>query len=163
MVRNWNKSWRSSWYGKVRSCRFSNCCKSEASNTWAKGLLFSFFYASKFWLVINMYLNVDVILFDLLSTFLIMNCDIWQCCEALVRAVCSTDESPGCIIPRILYVDRYFSCGDKAKWDSPSGVKIHVMGSLILQTVFRYRSVCFFSLPDIAVYLILEGQTKHSH
>ncbi|KAG7025929.1 Pumilio-like 23, partial [Cucurbita argyrosperma subsp. argyrosperma] len=63
-----------------------------------------------------------------------------KCCEALVRAVCSTDESPGCIIPRILYVDRYFSCGDKAKWDFPSGVKIHVMGSLILQTVFHYRS-----------------------
>ncbi|XP_038898236.1 pumilio homolog 23 isoform X1 [Benincasa hispida] len=63
-----------------------------------------------------------------------------KCCEALVRAVCSTDESPKCIVPRILFIDRYFFCEDKAKWGFPSGVKMHVMGSLILQAVFRYRT-----------------------
>ncbi|KAA0059354.1 pumilio-like protein 23 [Cucumis melo var. makuwa] len=63
-----------------------------------------------------------------------------KCCEALVRAVCSTNESPKCIVPRILFIDRYFFCEDKAKWNFPSGVKMHVRGSLILQAVFRYRT-----------------------
>ncbi|XP_022992154.1 pumilio homolog 23-like [Cucurbita maxima] len=63
-----------------------------------------------------------------------------KCCEALVRAVCSTDESPRCIVPRILFLDRYFSCEDKVKWNFPCGVKIPVMGSLILQAVFRYQT-----------------------
>lgn len=65
-----------------------------------------------------------------------------QCCQALVAAVCSGDESPTCIVPRILFLDSNFSCEDKANWNWPRRVKIHVIGSLILQEVFRYHSVC---------------------
>ncbi|XP_015901153.3 pumilio homolog 23 [Ziziphus jujuba] len=63
-----------------------------------------------------------------------------KCCQALAAAVCSGDESPTCVVPRILFLDSYFSCEDKANWNWPRGVKIHVIGSLILQEVFRYHS-----------------------
>lgn len=82
---------------------------------------------------------------------------LWQCCQALAAAVCSGDESPTCVVPRILFLDSYFSCEDKANWNWPRGVKIHVIGSLILQEVFRYHSVCnlffffFFTPPSFCL------------
>lgn len=65
-----------------------------------------------------------------------------KCCQALAEAVCSVDESPNWIVPRLLFLDSYFTCEDKSNWSWQNGVKMHVMGSLILQTVFRFRSEC---------------------
>ncbi|KAL6996184.1 hypothetical protein U1Q18_006318 [Sarracenia purpurea var. burkii] len=63
-----------------------------------------------------------------------------KCSQALVAAVCSENESVGCIIPRILFLESYFYCEDKSNWNWPNGVKMHIMGSLILQLVFKFPS-----------------------
>ncbi|CAL9009590.1 unnamed protein product [Prunus brigantina] len=63
-----------------------------------------------------------------------------KCCEALATAVHSSSESSTCIVPRILFLDSYFYCEDKSNWNWPSGAKMHVMGSLILQGVFRFQN-----------------------
>ncbi|CDO97786.1 unnamed protein product [Coffea canephora] len=60
-----------------------------------------------------------------------------KCSQALAAAVCAMDESPRCIVPRILFLDKYFSSEDKSNCYWPDGVKMHVVGSLILQTIFR--------------------------
>ncbi|XP_028088390.1 pumilio homolog 23 isoform X2 [Camellia sinensis] len=60
--------------------------------------------------------------------------------KALAAAVHSVNESIGCIVPRILFLENYFSCGDKSNWNWPNGVKMHLMGSLILQLVFKFSS-----------------------
>ncbi|KAI4325706.1 hypothetical protein MLD38_031081 [Melastoma candidum] len=62
-----------------------------------------------------------------------------KCCQALAAAVCSGNESPAYIVPRLLFLDNYISCSDQSSWKWPSGVRMHVMGSLILQAVFRLR------------------------
>ncbi|MED6204748.1 hypothetical protein PIB30_011720 [Stylosanthes scabra] len=63
-----------------------------------------------------------------------------KCCQFLAKTVCSADESPKCIVPRLLFLDSYFSCEDKSDWSWQSGAKMHVMGSLILQAIFRFKS-----------------------
>ncbi|KAL4306042.1 hypothetical protein HN51_039984 [Arachis hypogaea] len=63
-----------------------------------------------------------------------------KCCQFLAKTVCSADESPKCIVPRLLFLDSYFSCEDKSNWSWQSGDKMHVMGSLILQAIFRFKS-----------------------
>ncbi|GMN36748.1 hypothetical protein TIFTF001_006256 [Ficus carica] len=77
-----------------------------------------------------------------------------KCCQALAAAVCSANESPSCIVPRFLFLDNYFCSGDKANWNWPGGVKIHVVGSLILQEVFRYPSE--FIQPFVTSILSME-------
>lgn len=69
----------------------------------------------------------------------------WQCCQALATAVCPANEPPKCIVPRILFLESYLCCEDKSNWTWPRGVKMHVLGSLILQTVFKCLSVCELS------------------
>ncbi|XP_024980355.1 pumilio homolog 23 isoform X2 [Cynara cardunculus var. scolymus] len=61
-------------------------------------------------------------------------------CQALISAVCMENEPPRCIVPRILFLDNYFYCKDKSNWDWPSGARMHVIGTLILQSVFRLPS-----------------------
>ncbi|KAL7599678.1 pumilio homolog 23 [Lactuca sativa] len=60
-----------------------------------------------------------------------------KCCQALIGSVCMENEPPRCIVPRILFLDNYFYCKDKSNWDWPSGARMHVIGTLILQSVFR--------------------------
>nr|XP_043623770.1 pumilio homolog 23 [Erigeron canadensis]XP_043623771.1 pumilio homolog 23 [Erigeron canadensis] len=60
-----------------------------------------------------------------------------KCCQALLGAVCMENEPPRCIVPRILYLDNYFYCKDKSTWDWPSGARMHTIGTLLLQSVFR--------------------------
>lgn len=85
---------------------------------------------------------------------------VWQCCQALAAAVGSTNESPRSIVPRILFFESYFSCEDKSNWNWPNGFKIHVIGSLILQAVFKFRSVCGPSfcmfLPLLSLFLFID-------
>ncbi|KAM7262886.1 hypothetical protein ACFE04_000569 [Oxalis oulophora] len=64
-----------------------------------------------------------------------------ECCDALVSAMCSTEESPTCIVPRLLFLDNYFRYETKSNWSWPSGTKMHVMGCLILQEIFSFESV----------------------
>lgn len=63
-----------------------------------------------------------------------------KCLQALATAVHSVNESIGFIVPRILFLENYFSRGDKSNWNWPNGVKMHLMGSLILQLVFKFSS-----------------------
>nr|GEX83141.1 pumilio homolog 23 [Tanacetum cinerariifolium] len=63
-----------------------------------------------------------------------------KCCQALTGAVSVETEPPRCIVPRILFLDNYFYCKDKSNWDWPSGPRMHTMGTLILQSVFKFPS-----------------------
>lgn len=65
-----------------------------------------------------------------------------QCCESLVDALGLTKESSAPVVPRILYLDNYIYSNDKSNWEWPNGARMHVLGSLILQSVFRFPSVC---------------------
>ncbi|GMI91711.1 pumilio 23 [Hibiscus trionum] len=60
----------------------------------------------------------------------------YKCCEALA----SKNEASKLIVPRILFLDSYFSYYDKSCWNWPAGAKMHVMGSLILQAIFKFQS-----------------------
>ncbi|XP_015583622.2 pumilio homolog 23 [Ricinus communis] len=79
-----------------------------------------------------------------------------KCCQALVAALCSPNESPRWIVPRILFLESYFSFGDKATWNWPNGIKMHVMGSLILQAIFRFGSGLI--KPFITSLISMEGE-----
>ncbi|KAF6148851.1 hypothetical protein GIB67_014222 [Kingdonia uniflora] len=68
-----------------------------------------------------------------------------KCCQVLAAAVCSTSDIPICIIPRLLFLDNYLWCEDKLNWKWAAGDKMHVLGCLMLQTVFKYPSECFQS------------------
>ncbi|OIT05222.1 PREDICTED: pumilio homolog 23 isoform X1 [Nicotiana attenuata] len=63
-----------------------------------------------------------------------------ECCQAIAAAVCTGDEFPKYIVPRILFLENFFCSGDKSNWSWPQGTKIHVVGSLILQSIFRLPS-----------------------
>ncbi|XP_010540106.1 PREDICTED: pumilio homolog 23 isoform X2 [Tarenaya hassleriana] len=63
-----------------------------------------------------------------------------KCCEALAAAVCSENGSRSCIVPRLLFLDNYFGSQNKSEWEWATGSKIHVMGSLILQEIFKFSS-----------------------
>ncbi|KAK6118730.1 hypothetical protein DH2020_047535 [Rehmannia glutinosa] len=78
-----------------------------------------------------------------------------KCCQALADAVCLANESSACIVPRILFLDNYIYTGDKANWNWPNGVKMNVLGSLILQSVFRFPRE--FIQPYITSITSLEG------
>lgn len=93
------------------------------------------------WIVLQIFITIIIVF-----PFLVL-----QCCEALAAAVHSCNESSTCIVPRILFLDGYFNCEDKSNWNWPSGVKMNVMGSLILQEVFRFQNVC-----DLSYSLILK-------
>lgn len=75
---------------------------------------------------------------------------VLQCCQALMAALCLENESPTCIVPRMLFLDSYFCSHNPSEWEWPIGAKMHIMGSLILQAVFRNRNVgttrIFFNL-----------------
>ncbi|KAI7737970.1 hypothetical protein M8C21_004932 [Ambrosia artemisiifolia] len=75
-----------------------------------------------------------------------------QCCQALIGAVCMENEPPRCIVPRILFLDNYFYCKDKSNWDWPSGARMHTIGTLILQTVFR--------LPTDFIHAFISSMTS---
>ncbi|XVF86992.1 hypothetical protein PTKIN_Ptkin18bG0084900 [Pterospermum kingtungense] len=64
----------------------------------------------------------------------------YKCCEALATAVGSKNETSKYVVPRILFLDSYFSYGDKSSWNWTGGDKMHVMGSLMLQTIFKFQS-----------------------
>ncbi|CAL9190243.1 pumilio homolog 23-like [Musa acuminata AAA Group] len=59
-----------------------------------------------------------------------------ECCQALCAAVTSDLEYPSCTVPHILYLESYFR--DRASWKWPLDVKMHVLGCLMLQIIFRY-------------------------
>lgn len=77
---------------------------------------------------------------------------LWKCCESLAGAVRSVDESATVIVPRLLFLDRYFSCEDKASWNWPEGAKIHVIGSLILQEIFRFQTVSIIPCAHVTLF-----------
>ncbi|CAA6659278.1 unnamed protein product [Spirodela intermedia] len=60
-----------------------------------------------------------------------------ECCQTLANAVCSGSDFPSAIVPRMLFLERYFS-SKVSSWEWPSGEKMHVVGCLILQVIFRF-------------------------
>ncbi|CAN1146336.1 Pumilio homolog 23 [Linum perenne] len=78
-----------------------------------------------------------------------------ECCQALATAVSAeSDESPRWIIPRILFLENYFRCEDKVSWGWPNGLRMHVMGSLILQAIFKFPAE--FIQPYITSFTCME-------
>ncbi|PWA44594.1 pumilio 23 [Artemisia annua] len=63
-----------------------------------------------------------------------------KCCQALTGPVSVETKPPRCIVPRILFLDTYFYCKDKSNWDWPSGARMHTMGTVIPQLVFKFPS-----------------------
>ncbi|RDX69494.1 Pumilio-like 23, partial [Mucuna pruriens] len=92
-----------------------------------------------------------------------------KCCQVLAEAVCPVDESPKWIVPRLLFLDSCFTWEDKSNWSWQSGAKMNVMGSLILQTVFRFRSEYIqpyiISITSMEATHVLEavGDARGSH
>ncbi|KAI3874386.1 hypothetical protein MKX03_025858 [Papaver bracteatum] len=63
-----------------------------------------------------------------------------KCSEALAAAVCSTSGSSNCIVPQLLFLESYFSSKDKSNWKWGKDGKMHVLGGLMLQAVFKFPS-----------------------
>ncbi|XP_056685054.1 pumilio homolog 23 isoform X2 [Spinacia oleracea] len=63
-----------------------------------------------------------------------------KCSKELAAAVMAANEAPICIVPRLLLLDNYLFSKDKANWSWTSGCRVHLMGSLILQSLFKYPS-----------------------
>ncbi|KAF9615696.1 hypothetical protein IFM89_026111 [Coptis chinensis] len=63
-----------------------------------------------------------------------------ECSESLVGAVCLPTESPSFVVPRILFLESYLWSEDKSNWKWASGERMHVLGCLMLQTIFKYPS-----------------------
>ncbi|XP_042462061.1 pumilio homolog 23-like [Zingiber officinale] len=59
-----------------------------------------------------------------------------ECCQALRAAVILDSESPSCIVPRLLFLENYFK--DKSSWKWPADNKMHVLGCIMLQIIFRH-------------------------
>ncbi|XP_077236508.1 pumilio 23 isoform X1 [Tasmannia lanceolata] len=64
----------------------------------------------------------------------------YESCRVLAAAVCSESESPSCIVPRILFLESYFFCEERSTWKWTKGYRMHTLGCLMLQTIFRYSS-----------------------
>lgn len=62
-----------------------------------------------------------------------------QCCQALRAAVILDSESPSCIVPRLLFLENYFK--DKSSWKWTADNKMHVLGCIMLQIIFRHPKV----------------------
>ncbi|WOK98131.1 hypothetical protein Cni_G06841 [Canna indica] len=78
-----------------------------------------------------------------------------ECCHALSTAVNLDSESPSFIVPHILFLESYFR--DKSSWKWPPYDKMHVLGCLMLQIIFRYPMVSFFmSLTSMDAAHILQ-------
>ncbi|QCE13394.1 nucleolar protein 9 [Vigna unguiculata] len=92
-----------------------------------------------------------------------------KCCEVLAEAVCPVDDSPKGIVPRLMFLDSCFTYEDKSNWSWQSGARMNVMGSLILQTVFRFRSEYIqpyiISITSMEATHVLEavGDSRGSH
>lgn len=92
-----------------------------------------------------------------------------KCCQVLADAVCPPDDSPKGIVPRLMFLDSCFSYEDKSNWSWQSGARMNVMGSLILQTVFRFRSEYIqpyiTSITSMEATHVLEavGDSRGSH
>ncbi|XP_074268283.1 pumilio homolog 23 isoform X2 [Silene latifolia] len=78
-----------------------------------------------------------------------------KCSKALAAAVSSVNEPPKCIVPRLLLLESYVFSKDKSNWSWTSGSKIHVMGSLILQSLFKYP--CEYIQPYITSIISMDN------
>ncbi|KAJ8535783.1 hypothetical protein K7X08_034184 [Anisodus acutangulus] len=89
-----------------------------------------------------------------------------ECCQAIAAAVCTGDEFPKCIVPRILFLENFFCSRDKSNWSWPHGTKIHVVGSLILQSIIKLPSeliqVYVTSITSLEEHQVLEASKDPS-
>uniref|UniRef100_A0ACD5WV78 Uncharacterized protein n=1 Tax=Avena sativa TaxID=4498 RepID=A0ACD5WV78_AVESA len=56
--------------------------------------------------------------------------------EALSAAITSDSESPGSVVAHILFLENFLQ--EKSHWKWPLGVKMSVLGCLMLQSIFQY-------------------------
>ncbi|KAM3232888.1 hypothetical protein P3L10_018247 [Capsicum annuum] len=89
-----------------------------------------------------------------------------QCCQAIAAAVCAGDDFPKFIVPRMLFLENFFCSRDKSNWSWPHGTKIHIVGSLILQSIFRLPSeliqVYVTSITSLEEHHVLEASKDPS-
>lgn len=81
-----------------------------------------------------------------------------ECCHALAAAVSLEPESSTLIVPHLLFLDSYFR--EKSGWKWPVGDKMHLLGCLMLQTIFKYPNdiiqayiASLTSMEDDQIYL----------
>jgi nucleolar protein 9 len=104
------------------------------------GFLYTWYY---FYYVLKLFYFLNFVP-HLYEKFNCLFVPLWQCCQILAKTVSLADESSKWIVPRLLFLDSYFTFEDKSNWIWQSGAKMNVMGSLILQTIFRFNSVSKF-------------------
>ncbi|KAM3308204.1 hypothetical protein P3S67_009948 [Capsicum chacoense] len=89
-----------------------------------------------------------------------------SCCQAIAVAVCAGGDFPKFIVPRILFLEIFFCSRDKSNWSWPHGTKIHIVGSLILQSIFRLPSeliqVYVTSITSLEEHHVLEASKDSS-
>lgn len=89
-----------------------------------------------------------------------------ECCQAIAAAVCTGVDFPKCIVPRILFLENFLSSRDKSNWSWPHGTKIHLVGSLILQSIFRLPNeliqVYITSITSLEEHHVLEASKDPS-
>ncbi|PKU60664.1 pumilio homolog 23 isoform X1 [Dendrobium catenatum] len=72
---------------------------------------------------------------SILATCQRLQTHVNEFCQELSVAVCPEAESPTCIVPHLLHLDSYFRY--KSHWKWPLGDKMHVLGCLMLQSLFK--------------------------
>ncbi|WOL05195.1 hypothetical protein Cni_G13922 [Canna indica] len=77
-----------------------------------------------------------------------------ECCHALSTAVNLDSESPSFIVPHIQFLESYFR--DKSSWKWPPYDKMHVLGCLMLQIIFRYPMPFVMSLTSMDAAHVLQ-------
>lgn len=78
---------------------------------------------------------------------------VHECCQVLAIAVSCGFESTRCSVPHLLFLDSYFR--EKSSWMWPVGDKMHTLGCLMLQTIFRCPKQ--FILPYITSILSMDA------
>ncbi|CAM0943447.1 unnamed protein product [Alopecurus aequalis] len=59
-----------------------------------------------------------------------------ECSEALSSAITSDSESPDSIVAHVLFLENFLR--ERSYWKWPLGVKMSVLGCMILQSIFQY-------------------------
>ena len=76
----------------------------------------------------------------------------------LAKTVCLADENSKWIVPRLLFLDSYFTCEDKSNWTRQSGAKMNVIRSLLLlscdfMTTWNCRKLLVSKKKQVSMFL----------
>jgi hypothetical protein len=85
-------------------------------------------------------LEISGLLFENICYLNVYDLSELQSSEALSAAIASDSESPDSIVAHILFLENFLR--EKSYWKWPPGVKMSVLGCLMLQSIFQYPHVC---------------------